>query len=166
MRAGGLPQSVNHRPEPLRASVPLSAPVMLSARVPDLASDDVQHPMHAINEIDVERAGLAEHDLGPLGAPAARGMRGEILRSDIGLGLGDDVGGEAASSAPQQGLAEQVPRNLIGGAIEEFRCQRGGCAAHCPGQAVESPAVAMGLPLIKTLEEPVTTEPPQPVLLP
>ena len=39
-------------------------------------------------------------------------------------------------------------------------------ARHLPGQPAASPTPAMGLPLMKTPEEPVPIEPPQPVLAP
>jgi hypothetical protein len=46
-------------------------------------------------------------------------MGSEVLRSDIGFGLGDGASGETTTSSPYQMAANEVPRDLFGWSIEE-----------------------------------------------
>ena len=59
-------------------------------RVAGYGGDDVEHFVHAVDEVDVGVPAPTEHDFGARGA-AFGGVAGEIMGADVGFGF-DDAG--------------------------------------------------------------------------
>src|SRR5260370_24373152 len=76
---------------------------------------------------------LASHDLVARAAPAARRMRREVLWSHIGLDLDEAAPHEAAVDLANEHLAEQVPRDGHGFAVEKR-----GIEDPAPGRSVRN----------------------------
>ena len=94
------------------------------------AGYDVEHPVQAVDEIDIERARRTKHHFGPCGTSAGR-MAGEVVRPEIGFRLGyDEVPVACAPMRAQERLAEEVARDLVRRPVKESRlknCARARC---------------------------------------
>jgi hypothetical protein len=66
--------------------------------------------VHAVDEIDIGMAGRAEHGLGPRREPLG-GVRGQIVRAQVGLDFDDAAAALDAVVYMHQVLAQQRPRH-------------------------------------------------------
>ncbi len=81
------------------------------------AGDDVHAVMEAVDEVHVEMARRPEHDRVASGA-AARGVRGQVLRSGVGLDLHDPAADPPVRRVMHQTRSEQLGRQLHRGPVE------------------------------------------------
>lgn len=79
---------------------------------------DVEHPMHAVREVDVGMSGRAEHDLVARGG-ASVGMASGIVDSSIGLGF-DDLCPLVARHERGAEQGDGSESHILGEGIEEF----------------------------------------------
>lgn len=82
------------------------------------ACDDIQHPIHPIDEIHIPLTAFSKHNTVPRGS-SARGVRGLILRPVVGLDLCDHNGDFAVSISSYQELTEQAIGNGDGVVFKE-----------------------------------------------
>ena len=81
-------------------------------------ADDVQHVVHAVDEIDISVTRGAKHH-GVALRTALAGMTGEILCTDIRFRLDDSPGKQLAFQPADERAAEQVARNIFCRAVVE-----------------------------------------------
>lgn len=101
------------------------------------SAHDVGTPVHAIDPIDVEMPGWAEHHLVPWCSPPG-GMAGRVLAAFVGFDLHDPAG----PTTDPQGCAKQ-PRRRLDGPPRQPR-QPVATASHA--QPVGAPDGPVGLP--------------------
>ncbi len=95
-----------------------------------LFRNDVQHPMHAVGEVDIGMAGWAPHRAVAVCKTGA-GVAPVVFGADVGLGFGDQTSNALISLEFDEALSEQLPRDRKRGAIEEVAWDyRIGCH-HC-----------------------------------
>jgi len=90
------------------------------------AGDDVEHPVEAVAEVNVEVAGLPEHDFGARGA-AFGGVAGFVVGTVVGFHFRDaeaDLGSVRESA--HEGFAQEVTGDFEGWAVEEGGWEDGG----------------------------------------
>ena len=75
-------------------------------RLVDASGDDIQHVMHAVDQVDVGMTGRTEHDRRPR-RPAAGGMTGEVVAAHVGLGLDEPGTQDAPADPPAEHLPEE-----------------------------------------------------------
>ena len=73
--------------------------------------DSIQAEVEAVDHVDIGAASVLKHDRRP-GSFPFRGVAGQIMRTDVGLGLDDLPREVLASQSPDQNLAEKVPGNF------------------------------------------------------
>lgn len=83
-------------------------------RVALLPGDEVQHPVDAVAEVDVDGSGFLVQDFGPRGAAPA-GVTGGVLLAAVGFRFGDPQ----LLAAEDQHFAYQVPGDLRAGPVVE-----------------------------------------------
>ena len=88
----------------------LAGPDEHRAGHPDRSADDVGAPVHAVDEVDVQEAGRAEHDRVALGRPTER-VRSRVIGALVGLDLGQAHGDVDAAHGTGQARAEQTRRD-------------------------------------------------------
>ena len=75
--------------------------------------DDVESPVHPVDEVDVRVARRPEHRLGARGASFGA-VCGKVSRAAVGLGLDDAPGGDAFGRVVHEELAEASPARAVG----------------------------------------------------
>lgn len=80
--------------------------------------NDVQHPMHAVGEVDIGMTWWPPHRAIAVCETCA-GVAPVIFGADVGLGFGDKTGNALISLEFDEALTEQLPRDRERGAIEE-----------------------------------------------
>lgn len=84
----------------------------------NVSADDVEHVVHAVDEIDIGVAGGAEHDFRAIGA-AFGGVAGEVVRTDVGFSFHDAGAKLVAVDAVDEDFAEKIGGNNLGRAVVE-----------------------------------------------
>ena len=105
---------------PARASNGANAPDQYGRRIALASGNDVDHPMHAVGEIDIPHPRRPEHNA-VAGCHAARRMRGAIGESGIGLNLGDGERDLPRADPADEVFAKQRVGHRERRAIEKFR---------------------------------------------
>ena len=86
-------------------------------RLPRGFGNDVEAPVHAVDEIDVRDAGRPEHDVGSR-RPAAGRMACQIFRSDVRFSFDDTPGQKPVARLSDQVFADQTAGDVERRAIE------------------------------------------------
>lgn len=71
----------------------------------------VEHPVHAIDEVDIGAAGLTEHDLVPLRWPPL-GVAAGVVRAAVGFGF-DNLGAERAADEVRAQESDGAKANVL-----------------------------------------------------
>ena len=87
-------------------------------RVAGRAGDDVEHVVHAVDEVDIGVTCGAEHDFGARGATFG-GMTGEVVGADVGFGFDDSGAALCMGGFVNEDRADEVGGDLLGVSGEE-----------------------------------------------
>lgn len=82
--------------------------------------DDIEAVVKAVNQVDIGVTRLTPHGFRALRSAAAKGMTGRVVDTEVCLDLGQANDHFAVGVAPDDQLAQEISRHLLGGALIEF----------------------------------------------
>lgn len=82
--------------------------------------DDIQTPVHPIDQIDVDNAGWAEHH-GIPGGFSARGVRRQVIRAAVGFRFDDGAADDLSTNFAIENASEQFAGDCQGALTKKMR---------------------------------------------